>query len=61
MANADNDDFLGRRFIEDSNMGKVVSQSGVSRFAGELAAVGILHQKSGDRLYVRQNLTRTPW
>ncbi len=58
MANADNHNFLGRHFIED--------QIGVGRrhnpaqaaFAGELAGMGVLHQKGGDCLDARLNVAR---
>ncbi len=60
-ANADNDDFLGRRFVEDQIGVRWRHDPAQAAFAGELAAVGILHQEGGDRLYARLNLTRAPW
>jgi hypothetical protein len=45
MANADNDNFLGRRFIEDQKGVGWRYDPAQAAFAGELAGVGILHQK----------------
>jgi hypothetical protein len=61
MANADNDNFLSRRFIEDHIGVGWRHDPTQAAFAGELAGVGILHQKGGDRLYARLNVARALW
>jgi hypothetical protein len=61
MANADNDNLLARHFIEDQIGVGWRHDPAQAAFAGELAGVGILHQKSGDRLYACLNVARALW
>ena len=61
MANADNDNFLGRRFVENQiRIGRCHDPAQVA-FASELTGQRILQQKRRNRLYARLNFVRALW
>jgi hypothetical protein len=61
MANADNDNFLSRRFIENQIGVGQCHDPAQAAFAGELTGQRKLPQKSSDRLSARLNVARALW
>ena len=61
MANADNDNFLARGFIENQIGVGQCHDGAQATFAGELTGQRILPQKSSDRPYARLNVACALW